>query len=222
VIPRKSQFNGHWTTSQNNLDHQAQSKPCSYETAEIRQKIAGGVHEHERKQIFRSRPDYAKGDSAHSQDDDRIGNGVQRTWTRTKAFQFTSVTKDKPGSVRQTKYDGHEHDTAYLGFECSGKLRLNQTAKEKFFDESCFKQKPHEAERKTDEQLKSGKVFTSKRCAAAADEVLKSKESSANRENDKQMISAQRTQALSLNPEIAKSITETESKNREGNNNENE
>jgi hypothetical protein len=51
-------------------DRQAHSKPRSYEAAEIRQEIARGVHEHEREQIFRSRPDYAKRDSAHGQHDD--------------------------------------------------------------------------------------------------------------------------------------------------------
>jgi len=70
--------------------------------------------------------------------------------------------------------------------------------------------------------LKRGKVFTSKRGAPAADEVLKSKESSAHREDNEQMTSAERTQALSLKPEVAKSITETESKNQKGNRNENE
>jgi hypothetical protein len=64
-------------------------------------------------------------------------------------------------------------------------------------------------------------VSTPKRSAAAADEILKSKESCAHRENDEQMASAQRTQALSLNPEIAKPTTETKSKNRKRDNNEN-
>jgi hypothetical protein len=70
--------------------------------------------------------------------------------------------------------------------------------------------------------LKSGKVFTPKRGAAAADEILKSKESSAHRKNDRQMTSAERTQAQSLNSEVAKSITEAESKDRKRNCNEDE
>jgi hypothetical protein len=44
------------------------------------------------------------------------------------------MAKDKTGSVRQTKNEGHEHDAAYLGFERRRQLRLNQGAKEKFFD----------------------------------------------------------------------------------------
>jgi hypothetical protein len=70
--------------------------------------------------------------------------------------------------------------------------------------------------------LKSGKVFTSKRGTAAADEILKGEESSAYRENDRQMTSAERTQAVSLNPEIPKSITKAKSKNRKRDSNENE
>src|SRR4029077_8789711 len=112
------------------------------------------------------------------------------TWIRTESFQFTSVTKDKPGSVRQTKYEGHKHDAAYLGFERGGQSRLNQTAKEKFFDESHFKQEPYEAKGYTDEQLKGGKVSLPDRRAAAANEILKSKESCAHRENDEQMTPA--------------------------------
>ena len=40
-------------------------------------------------------------------------------------------------------------------------------------------------------------MFTSKRGTAAADEILKGEESSAYRENDRQMTSAERTQAVS-------------------------
>src|SRR5262249_26271763 len=75
------------------------------------------------------RPDYAEGNSAHSQDDNRVGNGVECTWMRAESFQFASVAKDKAGSVRQTKNEGHEHDAAYLGFERGGELRLNQARK---------------------------------------------------------------------------------------------
>jgi hypothetical protein len=69
--------------------------------------------------------------------------------------------------------------------------------------------------------LKSGKVFTPKRSAAAADEILKSKESSAHNEDNQQMTSAQRAQAFALNPKITNSLTEAESKDRKRNNNEN-
>ena len=65
-------------------------------------------------------------------------------------------------------------------------------------------------------------MFTPKRGAAAADEILKSKERYAYREDDGQMTTAERTQSLSLDSKIAKSITETKPKNREGNHNEND
>jgi hypothetical protein len=58
------------------VDCRPQSKPRSNETAEIRQQIAGSMDEHKRQQIFGSCPDYAKRDSAHRQDDDRIGNAL--------------------------------------------------------------------------------------------------------------------------------------------------
>ena len=64
-------------------------------------------------------------------------------------------------------------------------------------------------------------MFASKRGAATADEVLETKESSAHHEDDGQMTAAQRAQTFALNPEIANSKTEAESKNRERNNNEN-
>ena len=92
------------------------------------------MDEHESEKIFCSRPDYAERNSAHRQDDDRVGNGVQSTWVRGESLQFASMAKDKTGSVRQTKNEGHEHGAAYLGFERGGQLRLNQSAKEKFFD----------------------------------------------------------------------------------------
>jgi hypothetical protein len=44
------------------------------------------------------------------------------------------MAKDKTGSVRQTKNEGHEQDAAYFGFEHGRQLRLNKSAKEKFFD----------------------------------------------------------------------------------------
>ena len=91
------------------------------------------MDEHESEKIFCSRPDYAERNSAHRQDDDRVGNGVQSTWVRAESFQFASMAKDKTGSVRQTKNEGHEHGAAYLGFERGRQLRLNQSAKEKFF-----------------------------------------------------------------------------------------
>ena len=64
-------------------------------------------------------------------------------------------------------------------------------------------------------------MFASKRGAATADEVLEAKESSAHHQYNGQMTATQRAQTFALNPEIANSITEAESKNRERNNNEN-
>jgi len=46
------------------------SKPRPDEAAEVRQKIASSVDEHEREQIFRSCPDYAERDRSHRQNDD--------------------------------------------------------------------------------------------------------------------------------------------------------
>ena len=99
-------------------------------------------------------------------------------------------------------------------------MRLNETAKEKFFDESHFENKPNKTKRQTHKKLKGRKVFASKRGAATADEVLEAKESSAHHQYNGQMTAAQRAQTFALNPEIANSITEAESKNRERNNNE--
>jgi hypothetical protein len=107
------------------------SEPRSDERAKIGKQVAGSMNEHEREEIFCSRPDYAEHNSAHRQDDDRVGNGVDCTRMRAESFQFASMAKDKTGSVRQTKNEGHEHDAAYLGFEGGGQLRLNQRAKEK-------------------------------------------------------------------------------------------
>ena len=75
-----------------------------------------------------------KRDSAYRQDDDRIGDRVQSTRIWAESFQFASMPKNKTGSVRQTKNQRHQHDAAYLGFERGGQVRLNQSAKEKFFD----------------------------------------------------------------------------------------
>lgn len=92
------------------------------------------MDEHESEKIFCSRPDHAERNSAHRQDDDRVGNGVDCTRMRAESFHFASMAKDKTGRVRQSKNEGHEHDAAYLGFERRRQLRLNQGAKEKFFD----------------------------------------------------------------------------------------
>ena len=53
------------------------SKPRPDEAAEVGQEIASSVDEHEREQIFCSRPDYAKRDSAYRDDDDGISSCVQ-------------------------------------------------------------------------------------------------------------------------------------------------
>ncbi len=63
-------------------------------------------------------------------------------------------------------------------------------------------------------------MFASKRGAATADEVLEAKKSSAYHQYHGQMTAAQRTQTFALNSEIANSITEAESKDRERNNDE--
>ena len=98
---------------------------------------------------------------------------------------------------------------------------LDETAKEKFLYQSHFENKPNGTKRQTHKELKGRKVFASKRGAATADEVLEAKESSAHHQYNGQMTAAQRAKTFALNPEIANSITEAESKNRERNNNEN-
>ena len=65
-------------------------------------------------------------------------------------------------------------------------------------------------------------MFTPKRSAAAADEILEGQKGSAHHKNDQQMTPAECTQTFPLNPEIANAIAETESKNRKRNSNENE
>jgi hypothetical protein len=97
---------------------------------------------------------------------------------------------------------------------------LDETAKEEFFDQPGFDEKPNETKRQTHKELKGRKMFASKRGAATADEVLETKESSAYHQYNGQMTTTQRAQTFALNPEIANSITEAESKNRERNNNE--
>ena len=92
------------------------------------------MDEHESEKIFCSRPDHAERNSAHRQDYDGVGNGVDCAGMRAESFHFASMAKDKTGSVRQTKNEGHENDAAYFGFERCGQLRLNQRAKEKFLD----------------------------------------------------------------------------------------
>ena len=68
--------------------------------------------------------------------------------------------------------------------------------------------------------MKCSKMFTPKRSAAVAEKILKNQECSAHCDHDWQMAPAERTEALSLNAEIADSITKTEVENhkRLGNN----
>ena len=61
----------------------------------------------------------------------------------------------------------------------------------------------------------------SKRSAAAAEKVLESHKSSAHNKNNRQMTATKRAQALTLNSEIVNAITETKSKDRKRNDNEN-
>ena len=61
------------------------------------------MDEHECEQIFRSGPDYSKRDSAHRQDDDRIGNGVQSTWVRPSPSNSPAWRKIKPGACANPK-----------------------------------------------------------------------------------------------------------------------
>ena len=92
--------------------------------------------------------------------------------------------------------------------------------KDILFHQSHFENKPNETKRQTHEEFQGRKVFVSKRGAATADEALETKESSAYHKDNGQMTAAQRAQAFALNPEIANSITEAESKDRERNNDE--
>src|SRR4030095_1883088 len=132
------------------------------------------------------------------------------------------MSKDETRSVRQAKNKRHEDDRAYLGSEGGCPLRLKHSAKEKFLHDAGFQNKPNETKRQTDKELKCRKMFPSKRGATTAGEILEAKKSSAYHKHHRQMTATQRAQALALNPEIANSITETESKDGERNDNENE
>ena len=66
------------------------------------------------------------------------------------------------------------------------------------------------------------KVSVSKGSAAARKKILERQESSSHDEDNPQMTAAKGAQPLTLNSEIANSITETKSKDRERNNNKNQ
>ena len=61
------------------------------------------MDEHEREQIFCSRPDYAERNSAHRQDDDRIGNGVDCTGCGPSPSNSPAWRKIKPGACAKPK-----------------------------------------------------------------------------------------------------------------------
>jgi len=44
------------------------------------------------------------------------------------------MTKNKSWSVRQTKDQRHQHNPAHFGSKRGSQVRLNEGAKEKFFD----------------------------------------------------------------------------------------
>jgi hypothetical protein len=99
---------------------------------------------------------------------------------------------------------------------------LDESAKEEFFDQSGFDEKPNEAKRQTEKQLVGGKMSVPEGNAAAAEKILESKKNAANYKHDWQMTASERMPALALNSEIAKPTTETESKDREWNRDEND
>ena len=82
-------------------------KPRLGEAGKIREKIASGVNEHKRKEIFRSGPDDAKCDSTYGQNNDTVGNRIKRARMRAESFDLASMPKDKTGSVRQAKDQRH-------------------------------------------------------------------------------------------------------------------
>src|SRR5207247_709688 len=80
----------------------------------------------------------------------------------------------------------------------------------------------NEAKRQTEKQLIGGKMSVSEGSAAAAEKILESKKNAANYKHDWQMTTSERAQTLALNSEIAKPITEAESKDGEWNRDEND
>ena len=52
----------------------------------------------------------------------------------TSLFNFASVTKDKSRSVCQAKDERHRYDPAHFILKCGSEVRLDEGAKEKFFD----------------------------------------------------------------------------------------
>src|SRR5262249_49185391 len=85
-----------------------------------------------------------------------------------------------------------------------------------------FDEKPSEAKRQTEKQLIRCKVSMSEGSASAAEKILKSKKSAANNKDNWQMTAMKRLQTFALNSEIAKPITESKSKDRERNSDEND
>jgi hypothetical protein len=130
------------------------------------------------------------------------------------------VAKDKSGRVCQAKDERHQDNTAHFRFERRGQSRLDESAKEELFHQADLQQEPDEAKRQAQKQLIDGKVCLPKRSAATAEKILETKQSSAHNKDDRQMITAEGPQILTLNPEIASSITKAESKDRERNGNE--
>lgn len=148
------------------------------------------MNEHYCKEILCSGPDYAEGDATHCEDNDRVGNRVERTRIRAESFNFASMSKNKTRGVRQAKNQGHQYHAADFRFEGGGQLGLDETAKEEFFHESYFEQEPSETNRQSHKELKSCKGFTPKRGAATAEEILEAHESSAYHEDDGEMAAS--------------------------------
>ncbi len=54
------------------------SEPRSDERAKIWQQVTGSMNQHECEEIFRSRPDYPEGDATYCQDNNGVGDRIDR------------------------------------------------------------------------------------------------------------------------------------------------
>jgi hypothetical protein len=127
----------------------------------------------------------------------------------------------KPGACAKPKISDINTTPLTSDLKAAAKCDWTRPRKKNSSTNPASTKSQNETKRQTHKELKGRKVFASERGAATAGEILKAKESSSHHQYNGQMAAAQRTQTFALNPEIANSITEAESKDRERNDNEN-
>ena len=67
-------------------------------------------------------PILSEGDATYCQDNNRVGNRIDRARVRAEPFYFAGMSKNKTGCVRQAKNQRHQYDAAYFGFESGSEL----------------------------------------------------------------------------------------------------